>query len=209
MSSRGSKSRKGALVLALTFACAMFGARTWTQIGMLGVGMAAFLIYALSGWITKGSLSIAERMGRSAVLLCTVSIAVGIYSWQFRPGWHLTSEQEDGLVEVAKNIPKSIVVLVELPENSIAGQDYGKDIMRVFKDNGVRVNSITVFYGAGETPVGLVVSARYSSDPAFQVAGYVHSKMLFLKMPARFQAGNLAAADATSFIIYVGSRPID
>jgi hypothetical protein len=195
--------------LAFTFACAMFGARTWTQIGMLGIGMAAFLIYALSGWGNQERLVHRERMGRSAVLLCTLSLGVGIYSWQFRPGWHLTSEQEDGMVEVAKNIPKNIVVLVELPENSISGQDYGKDIMRVFKDNGVRVNSITVFYGVGETPVGLVVSARYSGDPAFQVAGYVHSKMLFLKMPARFQAGNVAATDATSFIIYVGSKPVD
>jgi hypothetical protein len=122
---------------------------------------------------------------------------------------HLTGEQEDGLAEVAKNIPKEIVVLVELPENSPAGQDYGKDIMRVLKDNGARVNSVTVFYGVGETPVGLVVSARYRTDEAYKVADYVHSKMVFLKMPAKFQEGNTASADATSFIVYVGSKPVD
>jgi hypothetical protein len=148
-------------------------------------------------------------MGRTAVLLFAVSFVVGIYCWQFRPGWHLTREQEDGLAAVAKTIPKDIVLLVELPENSIAGQEYGEDIMRVFKANGARVNSVTVFHGAGETPIGLVVSARYPSDPAYQAAGYVHSKMLFLKMPAKFQEGNSWAADGSSFIIYVGSRPVD
>jgi hypothetical protein len=81
--------------------------------------------------------------------------------------------------------------------------------MGVLKDNGVRVNSVTVFYGVGETPVGLVVSTRYSIDPAYQVAAYVHSKMLFLKIPAKFQEGNAVTADATSFTIYVGSRPVD
>jgi hypothetical protein len=209
MSNKGSKPRKAAAVLALTLACTMFSARTWTKIGMLAAAMDVCLIYALSGWITKRDLSIAERMGRSALLLFIASSVVAIYSWQFRPGWHLTSEQEDGLVEVAKKIPNNIVVLVELPENSIAGQEYGKDIMQVLKDNGVKVNSITVFYGVGETPVGLVISARYRSDPAYQVAGYVHSKMLFLKMPAKFQEGNVVTADATSFIIYVGSKPVD
>jgi len=170
--------------------------------------MAAFLIYGLSGWVTKKGLSVPERMGRGVVLLCLVLGVVGAYSWEFRPGWHLTSEQEDGLVEAAKNIPKNIVVLIELPENSIAGQEYGRDIMRVFKENGVQVNSVTVFHGAGETPVGLVVSVRDRDDPAYQVAGYVHSKMLFLKMPATFQEGN-PVADATSFIVYVGSKPVD
>jgi hypothetical protein len=187
----------------------MFSAHTWTQIGMLAAAMDACLICALSGWITKRDLSIAERMGRSAALLVIASSVVGIYSWQFRPGWHLTSEQENGLVEVAKKIPNNIVVLVELPENSVAGQEYGRDIMQVLKDNGVKVNSITVFYGVGETPVGLVISARYRSDTAYEVASYVHSKMLFLKMPAKFQEGNAVTADATSFIIYVGSKPVD
>jgi hypothetical protein len=209
MASMSSKSRRGALVLALTFACAMFGTRTWTQIAMLDAGLAVCLTYGLSGSIAKKGLSIPERMGRSVALLCVVSAAVGIYSCQFRPGWHLTGEQEDGLVEVAKNIPNNIVVLVELPENSVAGQEYGKEIMRLFKDNGVKVNSVTVFYGVGETPVGLVVSTRFPSDPAYQVAGYVHSKMLLLKMPARFQEGNTVTADATSFIVYVGSKPVD
>ena len=209
MPSKGSKSRKGALIFALTFALAMFGARTWTQIGMLSAGIALSLSYALSGWVTKKGLSIPERMGRSVILLFVVSAVVGSFAWQFRPGWHLTGEQEDGLVEVAKKIPKNIVIVVELPENSTAGQEYGKDIMRVFKDNGVNVNSVTIFYGVGETPVGLVVSTRYTTDPAYKVAGYVHSRMLSLHMPARFQEGNSLTADATSFMIYVGSKPID
>ncbi len=209
MPTKVSKSRKGALALAFTVACAMFGAHTWTQIGMLAAAMDALLLYALRGWVTKRGLSIPERMGRSVALLFIASSAVGALSWQFRPGWHLTGEQEDGLVEVAKKIPKNIAVLVELPENSIAGQEYGKDIMQVFKDNGVNVNSITVFRGMGETPVGLVISTRYRSDPAYQVASYVHSKMLFLKIPAEFQEGNTITADATSFVIYVGSKPVD
>src|SRR2546430_16456476 len=104
MSSKGSKSHKGALILALTFALAMFGARTWTQIGVLNVGTAICLLYALSGWVTKKGLSIPERIGRSAILLFVVSVVVSIFAWQFRPGWHLNSDQEDGLVEVAKNI---------------------------------------------------------------------------------------------------------
>jgi hypothetical protein len=104
----------------------MFGARTWTQIGLLGVGIAASLLYGLSGWVTKRGLSVVERIGRGIALLLSVSCVIALYGWQFRPGWHLTSEQEDGLADVAKNIPKNIVVLVELPENSIAGQDYGK-----------------------------------------------------------------------------------
>lgn len=81
--------------------------------------------------------------------------------------------------------------------------------MRVFKENGASVNSTTVFYGVGETPVGLVVSARYRGDPAYNIAGSVHATMLLLRMPAKFQEGNTWAADASSFIIYVGSRPPD
>jgi hypothetical protein len=148
-------------------------------------------------------------MGRGLTLLIVISCFAGMYGWWFRPGWYLSGEQEDGLADVAKKIPSNIVLLVELPENNIAGQEYGKDIMRVFRDNGAKVNSVTVFYGVGETPVGLVVSARYRGDPAYDVAGYVHSRMLSLKIPAKFQEGNTWSADASSFLIYVGSRPPD
>ena len=167
------------------------------------------LFYGLSGWVTKPGLGSAGKIGRTIALLIVVSVAVGLYGWHFRPGWHLTSSQKDGLAEAAKHIPKNIIILVELPENSIAGQGYGKDIMEVLKDNGVQVNAITIFYGVGETPVGLVVSARFPSDPAYQAAGYMHSKMLLLQMPAKFQEGNTITADAMSFIIYVGSKPVE
>ena len=56
----------------------MFGARTWTQIGVLNVGTALCLLYALSGWVTKKGLSIPERIGRSAILLFVVSVVVSI-----------------------------------------------------------------------------------------------------------------------------------
>lgn len=101
----------------------MFGARTWTQIAVLSAALEVCLLYGLSGWIAEAGLSVAERIGRSVALFIAVSCAVAMYGWWFRPGWHLTSEQEDGLAELAKKIPKNIVILVELPENSVAGQD--------------------------------------------------------------------------------------
>jgi len=204
-----NQSKGATLGLAVTLALAMFGARTWAQIELLSVAMAVTLLYGLSGWATKKSLSIPEKMGRGVALLLVVACLVGIYTWQFRPGWHLTGEQESGLAEVAQKLPHDIVMVVELPENNIAGQEYGKEIMEVFKDNGARVNSVRIFYGVGETPIGLVVSARFKTDPAYNVAGFVHYKMLYLKMPAKFQEGNTWAADASSFLIYVGSRPPD
>jgi len=158
--------------------------------------------------VTKRGLSVPERMGRSITLLLAVALIVGIYSWQFRPGWHLTSEQEDGLADASKKIPKDVAVLVELYENSPAGQEYGYDIMRVLKDNGVNTNSITVFRGVGPTPVGIVISAPHRGDPAYDIAGYIHWKMLTLHMPARFEADG-ANVEPKAFIIYVGSRPVE
>lgn len=104
----GTRSKGAALGLTLTFALAMLGARTWTQIELLSVAMAICLLYGLSGSITKKSLSIPEKMGRSTALLLVVACLVGGYAWQFRPGWYLTGEQETGLAEVAQKIPSDI-----------------------------------------------------------------------------------------------------
>ena len=210
MSSKGSKTRKGALGMALAAALTFLSrpSQQWVFYSLCAL-LFITIFYGLSGWATKKRLSFAETMGRTVILLCVVSCAVAIYAWQFRPGWHLTAEQEDGLSDAAKHIPKDVYILVELPENNIAGKGYGKEIMQVLKHNGANVNSITIFKGVGETPVGLVVSARFRGEPGFEAASYVHSKMLSLEIPATFQAGNNWSADASSFVIYVGSRPPD
>jgi hypothetical protein len=120
----------------------------------------------------------------------------------------LTSEQEDGLADAAHKVPKDIAVLVELYENSPAGQEYGHDIMRVLKDNGVNTNSITVFRGVGPTPVGIVIAAPRRGDPGHDIAGFIHWKMLTLHMPASFEEDS-PNVESKAFIIYVGSRPTE
>ena len=201
-------SKKWALGLALTFALAMLAVGTWEKLIPLAVLTALSLLYGLSGWVTKSGLSPAERMGRMAALLIAIGIAVGVFTWWLRPGWHLSGSQADALADIAQHIPHGISVLIEIPETSWQGQEYGRDIMEIFKQHGVSVNSITVFHGF-DTPEGITVSARYRGELGYETAGYVHSKMVFFHMPARFQEGNTWAADANSFVIYIGSRPTD
>jgi hypothetical protein len=203
------KRRGGALVIAFGLATAMFGATTWPKIVTLAILMAACLLYGLSGWATKAGLTIPEKMGRSLFLVLGVGTVVSFYAWWFRPGWHLTGEQEDTIVEIAKHIPKSVAVVIELPETSWQGQEYGREIMRLFKENGVTVNSITVFHAA-ETPPGLVVFARREGDLGYDIASYAQYKMILVKMPARFESDPASIiVGPTSFMIYVGSRPTD
>ena len=203
-----SGSRKAALALVITLALALLSAKTWTHIIVLCVLMGACLIYGLSGWITKKGLSVAERMGRAVALTVFVFGLVAFYGWWFRPGWHLSGEQEDALSEAATKIPKQVVVLVELFENSTAGQAYGHEIMDVLKRKGANVNSITVFRGVDPTPIGLIVCAPSRSDPGYQAAGYMHWKMLMAHVSAKFQE-DCPNVDRDSFIIYVGSRPVE
>ena len=206
---KGSKSRRGALGVALAAALTFLSrpSQPWAFYSLCALLLVS-LLYGLSGWVTKPGLSFPERMGRGIALLSVVSVVVALYAWQFRPGWHLTGEQEDGIADAATKIPKDVVVLVELYENSPAGQDYGHDIMRVLKDNGARVNSITVFRGVGPTPVGIVVCAPHRGDLGHDIAGYLHWKMLTLHMPAVF-AEDCPNVDSKSLILYVGSRPVE
>lgn len=207
MAKRG-KTRKAALALSLPLALTFFSSRTWPQIIALCILLAACLIYGLSGWASKGSLGVAGNIGRSAVLVVFVSVVVAFYGWWFRPGWHLTGDQEEVLADAANKIPKNITILVELFENSTAGQEYGHDIMRVLKENGASVNSITVFRGVDPTPVGIVVCAPHRGDPGHEAAGFMHWRMLTANIPAKFQE-DCANVDRSSFIIYVGSRPVE
>jgi hypothetical protein len=86
MAGRASKSRNAALLLGLTFALAMLGARTWIQVWLLGSGMATCFGYGFSGWATKKGLSVAERIGRWMALSLVVLCGVVFYGQQFRPG---------------------------------------------------------------------------------------------------------------------------
>jgi hypothetical protein len=95
MWSMPKKTRRGALVLAGTLALVFFNHLNQAEIIWLGIPIVVLLFYGLSGLVTRKNLSVAERIGRSLVLLCGCSGLVYGYAWHF---W-----LEDARVTIAPN----------------------------------------------------------------------------------------------------------
>ena len=206
MSSKTSSLRRGALAVAATLALLLFNHLDQRNIVLVCLAIGVLLFYGLSGWIIKSKLGFAGKLGRSTALLLFCSSAAGLIGWYFWPSWHLTNTQENGLAALAREIPKNIVVVVELPSDSELGEEYGTDIMRVLHDSGTSVNQVRVYRGVGETPVGVIVATRNISDPAYRPALMLQAGMFQLRIPAKFRDGD-ALADDGSIVIYVGSKP--
>jgi hypothetical protein len=105
------KARKGALVLAGTLALVYFDRLHRGEIVLLSITVAALLLYGFSGWIIRRNLSVAERLGRAAILLMVCSASVFLYAWHFWPETttmdHVdVSVQRGGGPQITPVIPK-------------------------------------------------------------------------------------------------------
>jgi hypothetical protein len=83
-----SRTRTNWLVLALTFALALYGARGNPgplSIVLLSAGIAICLLYELSDWALRKSLSSAEKIGRMLLLIVVTCAGAAWYGWQFWP----------------------------------------------------------------------------------------------------------------------------
>jgi hypothetical protein len=83
---KGNRKKAGALGLSFTCAVALLGMSTPTKltVGIFSGAIFFTLLYALSGFVRKKSLSIAEQMGHLACIVIVsfgIATCIGWYSW--------------------------------------------------------------------------------------------------------------------------------
>ena len=184
-----SKIGKG-LAVASTLCLLFFNHLHKDEISIVCVLIALSLIYAFSDWAVRGS-SPAEKIGRW--------VALPVFC---------------GAIALVLQMPKDMVLLVELPTGDKMAQDYGEQIRQVFQDNGAKVNKIRVLHGLGPDPEGMLVitpqepldgswcaSYRYGSALAFQMSQHGMPTVL------TYDTSGVKTVDCSSLEIWVGKKP--
>ena len=207
-----SKIGKG-LAVASTLCLLFFNHLHKDEISIVCVLIALSLIYAFSDWAVRGS-SPAEKIGRWVALPVFCGAIALVLAAHFWPNWELTGEQRPILAEMAKQMPKDMVLLVEFPTGDKMAQDYGEQIRQVFQDNGAKVNKIRVLHGLGPDPEGMLVitpqepldgswcaSYRYGSALAFQMSQHGMPTVL------TYDTSGVKTVDCSSLEIWVGKKP--
>lgn len=209
-----AQRRAGGIGVAFTLALVLFDRLRPPEIALVCSGISLAVAFAFSDWPLNRGLTVAERIGRwGALILCCASFGV-LVGWHFWPDWKLTDEQQSVLAEMAKETPKDMVLLVELPTGDKLGQDYGEQIRKVFQDNGSKVNKIRVMHGLGPDPEGMLVIAPQEPLDGSRCASYRYGVALALQMSQHgmptiltYDTSGVKVVDCSSLEIWVGKKP--
>ena len=178
---------------------------------VLCVALSVSLVYGFSDWPRRTGFTVAEKMGRWVALVLICSLLALCWGSLWWPRWSLSSSQRTRLAALAKEIPKNVAFVVEVPPTDELGKQFGHELMSVFADNGASVNKITVVRGLGEDPVGIIILVPQQEEcPAYRYGSGVSSVMSQIGIPAHlsYQQG-LGMADCNGFVVLVGTKPRD
>jgi hypothetical protein len=101
------------------------------------------------------------------------------------PDWHLTSEQIDGLKNIANNLPNAVHIEMQLDSNPNS-RTYGIEVHNVFKSINPQTSDPAIVFawsGNGESPEGILVFVRAYQDVAAKTGRDIQNALMGSSVP--------------------------